>query len=100
MTAEQKAIVVWARENAPDITIEEIAVSLNLRASEVRRAARGVQPVSDSKLRTWRRAVGALAARLKEKGESYPRVAAIAGISRQHLVTCRREAQQQGTVQP
>lgn len=100
MTSTEKSIVVWARRNAPDVGLEEIAVSLGVRLSEVRKVAKGVEPAAESKVRLWRRAVGALADKLAENGYAYPRIAEFAGISRQHLVTCRREAQEQGTVQP
>lgn len=100
LTQEQILIVRWARRFAPDVGLEDLAVSVGARLSDVRRAARGVTPESESKVRMWRRAVGALAEKLAEKGEKFPAIAAVAGISRQHLVTCRREAQEQGTVQP
>lgn len=100
MTAAQVEIVRYVRRHCPDQGLEELAVNLGVRLRDVRRVARGIEAQSESKVRTWRRAVGALAGKLKEKGESYPKIAALAGISRQHLVTCRREAQQQGTVQP
>ncbi len=100
LTQDQIMIVRWARRFAPDVGFEELAVSVGARLSDVRRAARGVKPESESKMRVWRRAVGALAERLAQKGEKFPAIAAMAGISRQHLVTCRREAREQGTVQP
>ena len=101
MTATQVEIVRYVRRHCPDQGLEELAVNLGVRLRDVKLVAQGIEAESASKVRTWRRAVGALAEVLnREHGESYPRIAALAGISRQHLVTCRREAQEQGTVQP
>jgi hypothetical protein len=100
VTDTQVAIVRYVRRHCPDQGLEELAVNLGVRLRDVQRVARGVRPEAQSKVRAWRRAVGVLAERLKERGVSYPRIAELAGISRQHLVTCRREAQEQGTVQP
>jgi hypothetical protein len=100
MTAAQIEIVRYVRRHCPDQGLEELAVNLGVRLRDVKRAARGIEPESESKVRAWRRAVGVLAEKLAEKGEKFPAIAAMAGISRQHLVTCRREAQEQGTVQP
>lgn len=100
MTQTQVEIVRYVRRHCPDQGLEELAVNLGVRLRDVRLVAAGIEPESESKVRAWRRAVGALADKLAENGYAYPRIAEFAGISRQHLVTCRREAQEQGSVQP
>jgi predicted transcriptional regulator len=96
----KREIAQHMRRFAPDCTYADIAISLGVSEAQVKEWTRGVRPAVESKVREWRSVVGVLAERLRELGLSYPQIAELAGISRQHLVTCRREAQELGTVQP
>lgn len=96
----KREIARHMRRFAPDCTYADIAISLGVSEAQVKEWARGIRPAVESKVKEWRGVVGVLAERLREHGLSYPQIAELAGISRQHLVTCRREAQQQGTVRP
>lgn len=99
ITDQQRAIIEWAARHAVDVPQEEVAVSLGVRLSEVRRVADGIQRESESKTRHWRRATGALANKLRAIAKqaeiplNFEDIAAIAGVSRQHLVQCRKEAE-------
>lgn len=93
MTSDQKrAIARHMRRYAPDCTYADIAISLGVSEQQIKDWTAGVRAEVESKVREWRRAVGVLAMRLRERGVSYPVVAEMAGISRQHLATCRKEA--------
>jgi hypothetical protein len=91
------AIILWARRNAPDVTIPEIAVSRHLPLRAVKRVAKGVTAEVPSKVAEYRRTIGLLAARLYEAtGETWEEIAEQAGCTRQHLHKCREEAQRGG----
>lgn len=91
------AIILWARRNAPDVTIPEIAVSRHLPVRTVQRVAKGVTPEVPSKVAEYRRTIGLLAERLYEvTGETWEEIAEQAGCTRQHLHKCREEAANHG----
>lgn len=91
-TEQQRGIARHMRRYAPDCTYADIAISLGVSEQQVKDWTRGVRAEVQSKVREWRRAVGVLALRMRELGVSYPVIADHAGISRQHLATCRKEA--------
>lgn len=97
MTDETKrAIVVFARRFAPDLTLPELAVHLHEPLRSVRRMARGITPEVVHKSREWRDAAGRLAASLYEHTElTREEIAEIAGVSRQHLATVQQEVERE-----
>lgn len=97
MTETEKAIIQWARRFAPDITLDDLSVSLHVPYSAVRAEAKDVKPEVESKVKTWRRACGALAELAYEHSPlTREEIAEIAGVTRQHLVTCIQEAGRNG----
>lgn len=97
MSETDTAIIQWAARHAPDVTDAELAVSLGVPMRTVQTLTCGVQTESGSKLREYRRIIGALAEELySHTGWTLEEVAEVAGCTRQHLHRCRQEAKRGG----